>query len=127
MWQLRRSSGSGRLLDELTAVADVDEVVLRQAIASISQSDPLIKLLQQVALGRMKPTDAGLRAVTESWLQTYQRVIETSSLTRGALARIDPNPRLDVLVQAGVLDPASEAGHTLRRTFEHRMAEAGSA
>ncbi len=37
--------------------------ILQRAIATISQSDPLTKLLEQVKLGRMKPTDAGLRAV----------------------------------------------------------------
>ncbi len=40
------------------------EQALQRAIATISQSDPLTKLLEQVKLGRMKPTDAGLRAVT---------------------------------------------------------------
>jgi len=44
------------------------EQALQRAISAILQSDPLIKLLQQVRLGRMKPTDAGLRAVTESWM-----------------------------------------------------------
>ncbi|MBH0193859.1 MAG: hypothetical protein HP492_19210, partial [Nitrospira sp.] len=45
-----------------------DEQTMARAIAAISHSDPLIKLLHQVRLGRMKPADAGLRAITESWL-----------------------------------------------------------
>ena len=104
-------------------MSDVNDAALQQAIATISQSDPLIKLLQQVTLGRMKPTDTGLRAVTESWLKTYQNVIESTLLTRQALARIDPRPRIDALIQAGVLDPANEAGQSLRRTFEHRSSQ----
>lgn len=124
--ELRRSKGAGRLLDELTSMSDSHDADLRQAIATISQSDPIIKLLQQVTLGKMKPTDAGLRAVTESWLKAYQNVVETSSLSRDALTRIDPRPRIDVLIQAGVLDPANEAGQSLRRSFEQRLAQAGS-
>ncbi len=104
-------------------MTDSNDAALRRAIAAISQSDPIIKLLQQVALGRMKPTDAGLRAVTESWLKTYQQIVDTASLTRQEFARIDPGPRIDVLIQAGVLDPANEAGQSLRRTFEQRLAQ----
>lgn len=106
-------------------MSDANDAVLQQAIATISQSDPIIKLLQEVMLGRMKPTDAGLRAVTESWLKTYQKVVESTSLTRHALARIDPRPRIDVLIQAGVLDPANEAGQSLQRSFEHRSSQVG--
>jgi hypothetical protein len=52
---------------------DSDEQALRRGMIAISQSDPLIKLLDQVRLGRMKPTDAGLRAVTASWMGIYQK------------------------------------------------------
>jgi len=106
-------------------MSDAHDLALRQAIAAICQSDPIIKLLQQVALGRMKPTDAGLRAVTESWLKTYQHVVETTSLDRQTLARIDTRPRIDVLIDAGVLDPGHEAGLSLRRAFEKQSAQAG--
>jgi len=104
---------------------DADDVALQQAIATICQSDPIIKLLQQVTLGRMKPTDAGLRAVTESWLKTYRQVVETAPLSRRALARIDPGPRIEVLVHAGVLDPGDEAVQGLRLSFEKRSSHAG--
>ena len=80
-----------------------DEQAMARAIASISHSDPLIKLLQQVRLGRMKPTDAGLRAITESWLGSYEKALATDGLTRSSLRRLDPAPRLAVLVEAGVL------------------------
>jgi hypothetical protein len=105
---------------------DADDLALQQAIATICQSDPIIKLLQQVTLGRMKPSDAGLRAVTESWLKTYRKVVETAPLDRRALARIDPGPRIDVLVHAGVLDAGNETVQGLRSTFEKRFAHGGS-
>jgi len=58
------------------------EQSLQRAITTIYQSDPLIKLLNEVRLGRMKPADAGLRAITESWLGTYQKVIASGGFTR---------------------------------------------
>ena len=103
-------------------MSDANEVALRQAIAAICQSDPIIKLLKQVTLGRMNPTDAGLRAVTESWLKTYQHVVETAALDLQTLARIDPRPRIDLLIHAGVLDASHEAALSLQRAFEKRSA-----
>src|SRR5919112_2068933 len=103
-------------------MSDANEVALRQAIAAICQSDPIIKLLKQVTVGRMNPTDAGLRAVTESWLKTYQHVVETAALDRQTLAQIDPRPRIDILIHAGVLDAGHEAALSLQRAFEKRSA-----
>lgn len=91
---------------------------LQRAIATISQSDPLTKLLEQVKLGRMKPTDAGLRAVTGSWIGTYQKVIESGGLTSQALRRIDPNPRLAILIECGVLTGEQQVVADLRASFE---------
>jgi hypothetical protein len=106
---------------------DADERALRQAISTILQSDPLIKLLQEVKLGRMKPADAGLRAITESWLSTYRKVIETSVLDRTALVRLDPSPRLDVLVESGVLPADHAAVASLRAVFEKAISGAAEA
>ena len=97
---------------------------LQRAIATISQSDPLIKLLDQVKLGRMKPTDAGLRAVTDSWIGTYQKIIESGGLTRQALRRIDPNPRVAMLIEYGVLTDEQQAVTALRTSFERAVAAA---
>lgn len=105
-------------------MSESNAAALQQAMATISQSDPIIKLLQQVTLGRMKPTDAGLRAVTESWLRTYQKVIEAAPLSRRAMVRLDPRPRIAVLIEAGVLDPANEAGKSLQTSFDARLAQA---
>lgn len=100
------------------------EQILQRAIAIISQSDPLTKLLEQVKLGRMKPTDAGLRAVIDSWLGTYQKVIESGGLTRQALRRIDPNPRVAILIECGVLTGEQQAVAALRTSFERAAAAA---
>ncbi|MGH7489216.1 MAG: hypothetical protein ACREMY_26975 [bacterium] len=91
---------------------------------TISQSDPLIKLLDQVRLGRMKPTDTGLRAVTASWLGTYQKVIESGGFTTQALRRIDPHPRVALLIECGVLTGEQQAVADLRTSFERAIAAA---
>jgi hypothetical protein len=100
------------------------EQALQRAIATISQSDPLTKLLEQVKLGRMKPTDAGLRAVTGSWMSIYRKTIESGGLTSQALRRIDPNPRLAILIECGVLTGEQQAVADLRTSFERAVAAA---
>ena len=97
---------------------------LQRAIATISQSDPLIKLLEQVKRGRMKPTDVGLRAVTDSWLGTYRKIIESGEFSRQALRRIDPYPRLALLIECGVLTGEQQAVADLRESFERAVAAA---
>ena len=101
-----------------------DEQALRQAIATISQSDPLIKLLNEVRLGRMKPTDAGLHAVTASWMESYQKVIESGGFTRQALRRLDPHPRVAILIECGVLTSEQQAVADLLASSERAMAAA---
>lgn len=100
------------------------EQALQRAIATISQSDPLTKLLEQVKLGRIKPTDAGLRAVTGSWMGTYRKTIESGGLTSQALRRIDPNPRLAILIECGVLTAEQQAVADLRTSFERAVVAA---
>lgn len=102
---------------------DEDEAISR-AISTIAQADPLIKLLQEVKLGRSQATSPAVRAITESWLGTYQKVIESAPLSRRVLLRLDPRPRIDVLIQAGMLDPSNEVGLSLRTGFERRLAQA---
>jgi hypothetical protein len=97
---------------------------LQRAIATISQSDPLTKLLDQVKLGRMKPTDAGLRAIVDSWLGTYQKVIESGGFTMQALRRLDPNPRLAILIECGVLTDEQQSVAGLRTSFEQAVSRA---
>ena len=100
------------------------EELLQRAITTIAQSDPIIKLLQQVKMGRMKSGDAGLRAVIEAWLGTYEKVIKTEGLTQAALRRIDPAPRLAVLLEAGVLHGDQPAVRGLEKTFSQALAQA---
>lgn len=100
------------------------EQALQRAIQTIGQSDPLIKLLQQVRLGRMKPTDAGLRAVTESWLGTYRQVLVSPGLTQQALRQIDPAPRIQVLIDQGVLPADHHTVASLHATFDELLARA---
>ncbi|WP_455378223.1 hypothetical protein [Petrachloros mirabilis] len=102
---------------------DSDEL-LKRAITAISQSDPLVKLLEQVKLGRMKPTDAGLRAITESWLETYRKMVETNGLSKQALRRIDPTPRVAMLVQSGVVSPDHSSVKALQASFEKALTQA---
>ena len=125
MRELRRSSRSRCLLHELIRelnrmehLDDVQEAAVRRAISTLSQSDPLLKLLEQVKLRRMKPTDAGLRAITDSWLATYQQTLDSQPFTAAALARLDPTPRLGVLVQSGVLEPDNAALLSLKNRYE---------
>ena len=107
-------------------MSKAEELQLRRAIDILSQSDPIIKLLQEVKLGRMKPTDAGLRAITEAWLGTYQKLLETTALSRHVLVRLDPSPRVDVLIQSGVLTPDHQAVSSLLASFEKALAQAVS-
>jgi hypothetical protein len=107
-------------------MATPDEQAVQGAIAAILQSDPLIKLLQQVRLGRMKPTDAGLRAVTESWLGTYEKALTTHGLTPSDLRRLNPTPRMAVLIDAGVLTDDHQGVASLKASFNRLLSHAGS-
>ncbi len=70
----------------------------------------------------MKPADAGLRAVTDSWMGTYQKVIESGGFISQALRRIDPNPRLAILIEYGVLTGEQQVVTALRTSFERAAA-----
>lgn len=129
--KLRRSARPRCLFHELNALTfdelfpmDEQDQHLQRAINTIAQSDPLIKLLQQVRLGRMKPNDAGLRAVTESWLGVYAQVLKSHSLSRSQLVRLDPEPRLGVLVEAGVLSWDHAGTKDLRALFQQMVVAA---
>ena len=98
--------------------------MLDQAINRLSESDPIIKLLHEVKLGRMKATDASLRAITESWIEGYRQVLQSvKGLDRNGLLRLDPRPRLEVLITAGVLVDNHPAVTALRTAFEQMLAD----
>jgi hypothetical protein len=105
-------------------MGESEEQTLRRAIATISQSDPLIKLLQQIRVGRIQPTDAGLRAVTEAWIETYRKVLAANRLTVQSLKRLDPTPRIGVLIHAGVVPADHPAVIALVYAFEQILSQA---
>ena len=88
----------------------------------ILRRDLALKRKSRVKLDRMKPADAGLRAVTDLWIGTYQKVIESGGFTSQALRRIDPNPRLAILIEYGVLTGEQQAVIALRTSFERAAA-----
>jgi hypothetical protein len=62
--------------------------------------------------------------VTDLWLDTYRKIIESGGLTSQALRRIDPHPRLALLIESGVLTSEQEAVAALRTSFERAVAAA---
>jgi hypothetical protein len=95
-------------------------MTIDEAIATVSDSDPIIKLLLQVKQGRMRPDDAGLRAITDSWLETYRRVL-TAMDGAAELRRLDPSPRLKVLEESGVIPAGHTTAASLREAFKARL------
>src|SRR5690349_7639165 len=97
------------------------ELLLHRTIATISQSDPLTKLLEQVRLGRMNRSDPGLRVIIDSWVSTYRKAVVSPGLTKQALRRLDPSPRLDLLRQEGMLSPDHAEAHALIAEFRQAL------
>jgi len=125
VWQLRGSAGTRRLFHELTVSAV--EHTIDYAIAKLSQSDPLIKLVNEVKLGRMRASDPGLRAITEAWLETYGEVLrDAQQLNVATLRRLDPDPRMDVLIAAGIMAGDHPSVGALRAKFEQVLSQASS-
>ena len=100
------------------------EELLQRAMNTIAQSDPIIKLLQQVRMGKMKVGDAGLRVVIEAWFGTYEKVLRTEGLTQAALRRLDPTPRIAVLLEAGVLQADHPSVQGLEGAFSQAISQA---
>lgn len=106
-------------------MSEANDQRFQNAIETLSQTDPIVKLLQQVKLGRMRPRDAGLQVITESWLETYRRVLQgLDSVDKHALCRLDPAPRLELLIQAGVVASDHPAVVSLRQEFDQALARA---
>lgn len=105
-------------------MSTIDGQALIRAISTISQSDPLIKLIQQVRMGRMQATDAGLRAITESWMGIYEQALSLDGFTRFELLRLNPAPRLAVLNQAGVLSDEHPGLISLKASYERALSRA---
>ena len=71
----------------------------------LQRSDPIPKLLPQVRIGRMPRDSPALLAILESWLEAFVQVLKDGQavLDVEGVLRLDPNPRIAVLVEAGVL------------------------
>jgi hypothetical protein len=84
---------------------DGAEQFLDHAMTMLKGVDPIPKLLPQVRLGRMPKDSPALIAIIDSWLDVYAQVVKTGQavLDAGGVLRLDPNPRIAVLVEAGVL------------------------
>jgi hypothetical protein len=55
---------------------------------------------------------------------TYQKMIESGGFSRQALRRIDPHPRVALLIECGVLTGEQQAVADLRTSFERAIAAA---
>ncbi len=82
----------------------------------LQRSDPLPKLLPQVRLGRMPKDSPALIAILEGWLEAFIQVLKDGQavLTVEGVKRLDPNPRIAVLVEAGVLTEQQAHVQTVR-------------
>ncbi len=71
----------------------------------LQRSDPIPKLLPQVRIGRMPKDSPALSAILESWLEAFVQVLKDGQavLNVEGVLRLDPNPRIAVLIEAGVL------------------------
>lgn len=79
---------------------------LNRALPLLQRSDPIPKLLPQVRLGRMPRDSPALQAIISSWLEAFVTVLKDGErvLDVNGVLRLDPNPRLAVLVEAGLVE-----------------------
>jgi hypothetical protein len=90
---------------------------LNRALPLLQRSDPIPKLLPQVRFGRMPRDSPALQAIISSWLEAFVTVLKDgeSVLDVNGVLRLDPNPRLVVLREAGLLaddDPHMQAARS---------------
>ena len=86
-------------------IMETPQQFLDRVMQTLQRSDPIPKLLPQVRLGRMPKDSPALQAITESWLDAFSQALKEAEalLDTGGILRLDPNPRIAVLVEAGVL------------------------
>ena len=89
----------------------------------LQRSDPIPKLLPQVRIGRMPKDSPALTAILESWLEAFVQVLKDGQavLNVEGVLRLDPNPRIAVLVEAGVLAEDQPQVKTLREAWAEAM------
>lgn len=96
------------------------EEFLNRAIAFLQRSDPIPKLLPQVRLGRMPKDSPALVAIVSSWLEAFLTVLKDGDkvLDVNGVLRLDPRPRIAVLVEAGVLKADDPDVQALQSAYE---------
>lgn len=89
----------------------------------LQRSDPIPKLLPQVRIGRMPKDSPALTAILESWLEAFVQVLKDGQVVLNVegVLRLDPNPRIAVLVEAGVLAEDQPQVKTLREAWTEAM------
>lgn len=102
---------------------ETSEQFLGRAMPMLQRSDPIPKLLPQVRIGRMPKDAPALTAILESWLEAFVQVLKDGQavLNVEGVLRLDPNPRIAVLVEAGVLAEDQPQVKTLREAWTEAM------
>ncbi|MEP6600890.1 MAG: hypothetical protein ABJB49_03675 [Nitrospirota bacterium] len=90
----------------LSGIVETAQEFLNRALPLLQRSDPIPKLLPQVRLGRMPRDSPALQAIISSWLEAFVTVLKDGErvLDVNGVLRLDPNPRLAVLVEAGLVE-----------------------
>jgi hypothetical protein len=102
---------------------ETPEQFLDRAMKLLQRSDPIPKLLPQVRLGRMPKNSEALTAILDSWLEVFIQVLKDAQavLDMVGVLRLDPNPRIAVLVEAGVLAEDHPHVKTLRDAWSEAL------
>jgi hypothetical protein len=102
---------------------ETPEQFLDRAMKLLQRSDPIPKLLPQVRLGRMPKDSPALTAILDSWLEAFEQVLKDAQpvLDVGGVKRLDPDPRVAVLVEAGVLSENHPHVKTLRDAWSDAL------
>ena len=89
---------------------------LDRAMQLLQRSDPIPKLLPQVRLGRMPRDSPALAAVLDAWMEAFVHVLweGRAVLDVEGVLRLDPNPRLAVLLEEGLLSEDRPHVQTVR-------------
>jgi hypothetical protein len=113
----------GSLIDSDPISMETSEQFLGRAMPMLQRSDPIPKLLPQVRLGRMPKDSPGLAAILESWLEAFAQVLKDGQavLDVEGVRRLDPQPRIAMLIEAGVLTDDHPQVQTLRDAWESAL------
>ncbi|HEY3198082.1 MAG TPA: hypothetical protein VGJ57_08710 [Nitrospirales bacterium] len=99
---------------------------LNRVLPFLQRSDPIPKLLPQVRLGRMPKDSPALQAIISSWLEAFATVLKDGErvLDVNGVLRLDPNPRLAVLQEAGLVDDNDANAQAARSAYSAALESA---